>query len=71
VPRLIAHALPEHVAREWGVLPFRVGEGNLFLASAKLPTTEMGAALRSFTALEIKFHLVTPAKFENLAASLL
>ncbi len=67
----IAHALPEHVVREWGVLPFRVGEGSLFLASANLPTPKMNASLRSFTALELKFHLVTPAKFENLASALL
>lgn len=71
VPWHIAHALPEHVVRKWGVLPFRVGEGSLFLASATLPTPEMNASLRSFTALEIRFHLVTPAKFENLSASLL
>jgi bacteriophage N4 adsorption protein B len=71
VPRHISRALPEHVVREWGVLPFRVGEGSLFLASAKLPTPEMNEALRSFTALEIRFHLVTPTKFENLTASLL
>jgi adsorption protein B len=67
----IARALPEHVAREWGVLPFRVSEGSLFLASANLPTSAMTATLRSFTALELRFHLVTPAKFENLTASLL
>jgi adsorption protein B len=71
VPWHVAHALPEHVVREWCVLPFRVGEGSLFLASSKLPTSEMNAALRSFTALEVKFHLVTPTQFENLAASLL
>jgi adsorption protein B len=71
VPWQIAHALPEHVVREWGVLPFRIAEGNLFLASANLPTPKMNAALRSFTALELKFHLVTPAKFENLTSALL
>jgi adsorption protein B len=71
VPRHVSHALPEHVIRKWGVLPFRVAEGSLFLASANLPSTAMNATLRSFTALELKFHLVTPAKFENLAASLL
>ena len=71
VPKQVAHALPEHVVREWGVLPFRIGEGSLFVASAKLPTPEIGASLRSFTALEIRFHLVTPAKFEMLAAALL
>ena len=71
IPRQVAHALPEHIVKKWGVLPFRVGDGSLFLASSKLPTPEMNATLRSFTALEIKFHLVTPTKFENLTASLL
>jgi adsorption protein B len=71
VPKHVAHALPERVAREWSVLPFRVGEGSLFLASSKLPTVAMTAALRAFTALEMKFHLVTPTNFENLAAALL
>lgn len=67
----VAHALPEHVVREWGVLPFKVGEGSLFVASAKLPTREMNASLRCFTALEIRFHLVTPTQFENLTTALL
>jgi len=71
VPWHIAHALPEHVVCDWGVLPFRVAEGRLFLAGANLPTHEMSAELKSFTALEIKFHLVTPTKFQNLAAALL
>jgi adsorption protein B len=71
VSKNIARALPEHVVREWGVLPFRVAEGGLFVASAKLPTPEMNASLRSFTALEIRLHLVTPTEFENLTASLL
>jgi hypothetical protein len=31
----------------------------------------MNAALRSFTALEIRFHLVTPTEFERLAEALL
>jgi hypothetical protein len=71
ISRHIAHALPAHVVKEWGVLPFRVSGGSLFLASSKLPTPEMNATLRSFTELEIKFHLVTPTKFGNLTASLL
>jgi Type II secretion system (T2SS), protein E, N-terminal domain len=71
VPKSVAHALPEHVVREWGVLPFRVGERSLFVASAKLPAPALSASLRSFTALEIRFHLVTPSKFETLTAALL
>ena len=71
IPRHVAHALPEHVVKEWGVLPFRVSGGSLFLVSSQLPTPEMSATLRLFTALEIKFHLVPPTKFESLTASLL
>jgi hypothetical protein len=43
----------------------------MFVASAKLPTPQMNASLRSFTALEIRFHLVTPTEFENLTTALL
>jgi adsorption protein B len=71
VARNVAHALPEHVVREWNVLPFRVGEGNMFIASSRLPSHEMSASLRRFTTLEIKFHLVTPTEFKNLTVSLL
>jgi adsorption protein B len=67
----VAHALPEHVVREWGVLPFRVREGSMFIASAKLPAPDLNARLRSFTALEIRFYLVTPTEFANLTAALL
>jgi bacteriophage N4 adsorption protein B len=71
VLRGVAHALPEEVVREWGVLPFRVSEGGLFVASPKLPTHKTGETLRCFTALEVRFHLVTPTQFENLTAALL
>jgi adsorption protein B len=71
IPLRIAHALPQHAARQWRVLPFRVAEGSLFLAGPDLPTTEMNAALRSFTALQIRFHLVTPKRFEKLTGALL
>jgi len=71
VPLAVARALPEKVARAWGVLPFKVAEGNLYMASPRLPSHEMTSALRPFTALEIKFHLITPLEFENLSAALL
>jgi bacteriophage N4 adsorption protein B len=71
VPRRVARALPEQVARQWQVLPFRIAEGSLFLAGPEPPSPEMSAALGSFTALEIRFHLVTPAEFEKLFTALL
>jgi adsorption protein B len=71
VPPRVARALPERVAREWRVLPFQVIEGSLLLASPELPTPAMSAALRPFTALEIRFHLVTPSEYEQLLDALL
>jgi len=60
VPPQIARALPERTAREWKVLPFQVADGSLFLAGPEIPSEEMNRALQGFTALELKFHLVTP-----------
>jgi len=71
VPSRIARALPEKLAREWRVLPFRVADGSLLLASPDLPTSAMTAALRPFTSLEIRFHLVTPTEYETLVDALL
>lgn len=71
VSRSVARALPERVVREWRVLPFRVAEGSLLLASPDLPTPELTAAIRSFTSLEIRFHLVTPSEYEHLVDALL
>jgi bacteriophage N4 adsorption protein B len=67
----VARALPERVAREWRVLPFQVAQGSLLVASSELPTPQRTAAMRSFTALEIRFHLVTPSEYEHLVDALL
>ena len=64
-------ALPSAVARNWRVLPFRVAEGRLFVAGPDLPSPEMNAALRTFTTLEIRFHLVTPTDYQVLTQTLL
>jgi len=67
----IARALPRRVVREWRVLPFRIASGNMFLASPEIPTDDLARTLRGFTRLSLRFHLVTPQNFEELAASLL
>jgi adsorption protein B len=71
VPLRVARALPERIAREWRVLPFQVAEGSLLLASPDLPTLAMTAALRTFTALEIRFHLLAPSDYKQLVDALL
>jgi adsorption protein B len=67
----VARALPERVAREWRILPFEVAKGALLVATPELPTPPRAAAVRSFTALEVRFHLVTPSEYRHLVDALL
>jgi adsorption protein B len=71
VPLRVARALPERVSREWRVLPFKIADGTLLLASPDLPTPAMTAAVRPFTALEIRFHLLAPSDYKQLVDALL
>jgi adsorption protein B len=61
-----ARALPIHVVRNWRVLPFRIAEGSLHLATPEVPTDEMARDLRGFTGLDVRFQLVTIGNFEKL-----
>jgi adsorption protein B len=58
--------IPQEAARTWRVLPFRVEDGTLHIATAGVPTDEMISHLRLFTQLEIRFHLISPREFEEL-----
>ena len=67
----VTRSLPAKLARQWRVLPFRVAAGELYVASSELPSNEMHENLRLYSALEVRFHLVTQAEFEELAAEFL
>jgi adsorption protein B len=67
----VARALPRRVMHDCRVLPFRISSGNMFLASPEIPTDDLTRILRGFTRLSLRFHLVTPENFEELAANLL
>jgi adsorption protein B len=67
----VARALPRRVVRDWRVLPFRISSGNMFLASPEIPTDDLTRVLRAFTRLSLRFHLVTPRNFDELAERLL
>jgi adsorption protein B len=67
----VARALPLRVVRDWKVLPFRISSGNMYLASPEVPTDELSQTLRGFTRLSLRFHLVTPENFQELAENLL
>ena len=71
INRNIARSLPRHVMRGWQVVPIRVSCGNLFLASPEIPNDELSRTLRGFTRLILRFHLVTPANFDELTRELL
>jgi len=53
--------------RRWKVLPYKVAAGHLFVAGSELPSDERHDVLRICLSLEIRFHLVTPTEFEELA----
>jgi adsorption protein B len=66
VSRPVTRSLPVAVSRRWKVLGYKVVSGQLFVAGPESPCTEMNEDLRRFSKLEIRFHLITPANFEQL-----
>lgn len=67
----VTRSIPSDLARRWRVLPFRIAGGELYVAGSELPGETMQRALHKFSSLEIRFHLVTPTEFEELAADYL
>lgn len=67
----VTRSIPSDLARRWRVLPFRIAGGELYVAGSELPGETMQRALHKFSSLEIRFHLVTPTEFEELAAAYL
>jgi adsorption protein B len=63
----VTRSLPSVVARRLRVLPFRIAGGELYIAGSELPGEQMQNDIRHFSSLEIRFHLVTPSEFEELA----
>jgi adsorption protein B len=67
----VTRSIPAVVARRWRVLPFRIAAGELYVAGSELPVEQMHRDIRHFSSLEIRFHLVTPTEFEELAEAYL
>jgi adsorption protein B len=63
----ITRSLPAALSRKWKVLPFRIAAGELYVAGSDLPGEEMQNEIRRFSTLELRFHLVTPTEYEELA----
>lgn len=62
----VARSLPRSVMRQWCVLPFRIQDGALDIASARIPNDEMQNSLQRYTRFQVRFHLVTPTVLESL-----
>jgi adsorption protein B len=67
----VTRSLPAVVARRLRVLPFRIAGGELYVAGPELPGEKMHRDIRHFSSLEIRFQLVTPTEFEELAEAYL
>ena len=66
VSRRAARALPRQVVERWKVLPFRVTDGQMLLATPREPNKSLKARLRRHTRLEVRFRLVSAENFEKL-----
>jgi adsorption protein B len=71
VSRAITRSLPAELSRRWRVLPFRIVAGELHVAGANVPDEAMQSEIRQFSSLELRFHLVTPSQYEELATEYL
>ena len=66
----VARSLPRQIVSELAVMPFRVEDGKLWIATPDIPAETTRLTLEQFTSLEIRFHLVKPEAFIRLTASL-
>jgi adsorption protein B len=67
IMRSITRVLPGSFVRKWRVLPFRVAAGELYIAGSDPPGEELQNEIRRFSSLEVRFHLVTPTEYQELA----
>jgi adsorption protein B len=71
IPAAVARVFPRDLARGWRVLPFRISQDGIDIASPDPPGEEVRAQMRRFTRLEIRFHRVSDEDFDELAGRLL
>jgi adsorption protein B len=67
----VARSLPRQLIQDSKVLPYRIAEGSMFLASPEIPTDALAETLRGFTRMALRFQLVTPTNFKELTTALL
>jgi adsorption protein B len=66
VERRAVRTLPRTVLNELRVLPFRLADGALYVATPRAPGEAVTTALNRFTRLRVMFHLTTSSNFRQL-----
>ena len=59
--------MPVAAVRRWRVLPYRVAMGQLHVLTSDVPTEDLTRKLAEFSGLDIRFRLVRPDDFDELA----
>lgn len=67
VDRLATRTLPAAAMRRWRIMPYRVDLGQLHVATDEVPSEEMTRDLSSLSSLELRFRLVQPREFDEMA----
>jgi len=60
-------AFPAVVSRRWNVLPYRIENGRLHVATADIPSAEMTRTLSGLTSLEIQYRLMRSSQLRALS----
>jgi hypothetical protein len=66
IKREVLRSLPVQLARELNVLPFRVSEGRLHVASTRIPEAHFYDTVSRFTCLQVEVQLVTRINYAEL-----
>ncbi len=70
VKRKTLRCLPVHIGQRFGLVPFWIENGRIFVAGARVPSPDVYEQLQRFTQLPVEFHLVTKRNYEELRALL-
>lgn len=62
----VVRTLPVRIEKEFQVLPFRVYEGRLHLAAARVPQENVVHTISKLTRLQVEFQLVTRVNYAQL-----
>ena len=65
-PCSTVRAFPATVARNLKVLPFRIADGAIHVATPEPPNAALKTILQGYTSLQLQFHLITPTAFREL-----